>query len=56
MKKICFTMLLSSSIAFGSNVIELTGEYTKNLGNPFRVIFEKKRKILVFFQPKKILR
>lgn len=49
MKKICFTILLSSSIAFASNVIELTGEYTQNLGNPFRVVFEKKEKDITVF-------
>lgn len=53
MKKICFTILLSSSIAFASNVIELTGEFTKNLGNPFRVIFEKKEKDISIFSTKK---
>lgn len=48
MKKICFIIFLSS-FAFASNVIELTGEYTENLGNPFRVVFEKKEKDISIF-------
>ncbi len=44
MKKIFLAFFLLSSIVFAANTIELTGEYAKDLGNPFRVLLEKKDK------------
>lgn len=49
MKKIFLAFFLLSSIVFAANTIELTGEYAKDLGNPFRVLLEKKIKIYLFF-------
>lgn len=56
MKKISLAFFLSSSILFATNTIELTGEYAKNLGNPFRVLLEKKDKnISIFSQNKDVI-
>ena len=49
MKKIFLAFFLLSSIVFAANTIELTGEYAKDLGNPFRVLLEKKDKNISIF-------
>jgi hypothetical protein len=46
MKKISLAFLLSATLLFASNTIELTAEYAKDLGNPFRVLLENKDVIL----------
>jgi hypothetical protein len=53
MKKISLAFLLSSTLLFASNTIELTAEYAKDLGNPFRVLLEKKDKDISIYSEKK---
>jgi hypothetical protein len=57
MKKISFAFLLTTSLLFASNnVIELSGKYSENLGNPFRALLEKKDKeISIFSQNKEVV-
>jgi hypothetical protein len=53
MKKISLAFLLSATLLFASNTIELTAEYAKDLGNPFRVLLEKKDKDISIYSEKK---
>lgn len=43
MKKVVLMILMISSMLFGNELV-LSGEYAKELGNPFRVLLEKKDK------------
>ena len=43
MKKIVLMVMLMISSMFGNELV-LSGEYAKDLGNPFRVLLEKKDK------------
>lgn len=53
MKKISLAFLLSATLLFASNTIELTAEYAKDLGNPFRVLLEKKDKDISIYSENK---
>lgn len=53
MKKISLSFLLSATLLFASNTIELTAEYAKDLGNPFRVLLEKKDKDISIYSENK---
>lgn len=56
MGKVIAIFLFSFSIVLASNSLELTGEYSKQFGNPYRVLLEKKdKKINVFSEDKDIV-
>ena len=56
MKKIFISLIcIFSSIVFASNTIKLTGEYSQELGNPFRALLEKKSEsISIYSEDKEI--
>lgn len=54
MKIVLFTLFASMSL-FATTAIELSGKYSQELGNPFRVLLEKKEKsINIFSEDKKV--
>lgn len=52
MKKIISAFFVFSSIVFAST-IELTGKYSQELGNPYRVLLEKKNKSIEIYSESK---